>query len=567
MKQFRTNWLIPLILSCVGCTGVMGSADGSDPEGSMPDGTLPNVPGRNVPGGTGVVPTTVLDPGRVVLRRLNRAEYDNTMRDLLGSTANLARTTPFAADDVDEGFDTVGETLVMSLLLTEQMDQAASALVTELLARPAGDLWRTKILTCEPNAQTFDACVSQILTSFMSQAYRRPVTAEEVDSRVTLAKTALESSGDPLIGLGAALKSVLLSPHFLYRVELGAPNSPLATPLSDYELASRLSYFLWASMPDEALFAAAEAGELSAAGPGLSAQVDRMLADPKSQGLIESFAGQWLSTREAASFVADESVFPDYDDELRLSLAQETNLFFQALINEAQPLSALLLADFSFVNDRLARHYGLPSPAGNDSFERVSLSGTSRLGVLTHASLLSTTSYAHRTSPVKRAEWILERLLCESPPPPPPLIPALKEELPPGLTLRQEFEAHRADPSCAGCHKIMDPIGFSLENFDAVGAYRTVDNGGAVDASGQLADGTPLAGHEDLAHAIANDADYAICVAKHLLTFAVGRSFSAKEAKAYAAGVGVPMKDASWPEFITAVVQSEAFRTRRGDAQ
>jgi Protein of unknown function (DUF1592)/Protein of unknown function (DUF1588)/Protein of unknown function (DUF1587)/Protein of unknown function (DUF1595)/Protein of unknown function (DUF1585) len=552
----------------------MGSQGGSDAEGNntpgggnMPVNPALVVPGKDEPGGTAVMPTTVLDPGRVVLRRLNRTEYDNTIRDLLGSTANLAMTTPFAADDENEGFDTIGESLVMSLLLSEQMDQAASKLVAELLARPAGDVWRTKILSCEPGAQDFDACVSQILTSFMKNAYRRPVSAEEVNARVAMAKSVLESGADPLAALAAALKSVLLSPHFLYRVELGAPDSAVATPLSDYELASRLSYFLWASMPDEALLAAAEAGELSLAGPGLSAQVERMLADPKSQGLIESFAGQWLSTRDATSFVPDETAFPDFNDELRLSLSQETNLFFEALITENQPLTALLLADFSFVNERLARHYGLPSPAGSDAFTRVSLNGRERMGVLTQASMLSTTSYPSRTSPVKRAEWVLERLLCESPPPPPAAIPGLKEELPPGLTRRQEFEMHRAEPACAGCHNIMDPIGFSMENFDATGAYRTMDNGGAVDSSGQLADGTPLAGHEDLARAIAEDADYAICVAKHLLTFAVGRSFSGKEAKAYAGGVGVPMKDATWPEFISAVVQSEAFRTRRGEAQ
>ncbi|MGK3990802.1 DUF1592 domain-containing protein [Sorangium sp. So ce136] len=566
MKVLRiSQWLPPLLLACVGCTGLIGSSEEETPRNGGADSELPSIPPGGEPGGSYVVPTTVLDSGRVVLRRLNRTEYDNTMRDLLGSTLNLARKTPFAADDVVDYFNTNGEALVMSLLLTEQMDQAASTLIEELMGRTASDPWRNRILTCEPSASTFDRCATEVLNGFMKNAYRRPVTADEVQARVDLGRSVLQSSGDPTVALSAALKSVLLSPHVLYRVELGDPESPVATPLSDYELASRLSYFLWASMPDQELFDAAAAGQLSAAGPELTAQVERMLADDKAEGLIESFAGQWLSTRDAPSFVAEAALFPDYDDELRLSLAQETNLFFKALIDERQPLTTLLRSDFTFVNDRLARHYGLP-PVG-DGFQRVSLRGSPRIGILSHASVLAVTSHPNRTSVVKRAEWVLERLLCDPPPPPPAMIPPIKEELPPGLTLRQTLEAHRANPACAGCHKIMDPIGFALENFDATGAFRTMDNGAPVDASGQLADGTPLAGHEDLAAAIANDADYAICVAKHLLTFAVGRSFSAEEAKAYAAGIGVTMKDATWPEFIHAIVQSEAFRTRRGEAQ
>lgn len=569
MRLIASRWLAPLVVSCAGCTGVLTGADESPAQGagagaSAGPGLAPTVPPGDVPGGSNVVPSTVLDSGRVVLRRLNRTEYDNTMRDLLGSTASLARTTPFAADDVADGFDTIGQNLVMSLLLAEQMDKAASTLVAELMARPGDDPWRARILGCEPTAQTFTTCVPQILAAFMKSAYRRPVSADEVQTRVALASSVLQSSGDPLVGLSAALKSVLMSPHFLYRVELGEPASSAATPISDYELASRLSYFLWASMPDQALLDAAEARQLGPAGPELSAQVERMLADVKAQGFIESFAGQWLSTRDAPSFVADETNFPGYDDELRQSLSQETNLFFRALIDEKQPLAALLLGDFTFVNDRLARHYGLP--AGHSGFARVSLSGTPRVGVLTHASVLAVTSYPQRTSPVKRADWVLEHLLCEPPPAAPAMIPAFQEELPPGATLRQQFELHRKDPGCASCHRIMDPIGFALENFDAVGAYRTMDNGGQVDASGQLADGTPLSGHEDLVRAIAKDADYAICLAKHLLTFAVGRSFSHPEAKAYAAGVGVTMKDATWPELIEAVIKSEAFRTRRGEA-
>lgn len=595
-RQTRPQWLAPLVLTCAGCTGILSSSGemegGTDVgEFEAPDDTNPDdtnvVPTTEfeAPGGTNVVPTTELDSGRVVLRRLNRTEYDNTMRDLLGSTSNLAKTTPFAADDVADHFDTIGQNLVMSLLLTEQMDQAASTLVAELLARPAGDQRREDIVTCEPDAQNFDSCISEILTPFMKKAYRRPVTTDEVQERLALANTVFESSGSPQTGLSAALKSVLLSPHFIYRVELGAPDSPDATPLSGYELATRLSYFLWASMPDQALFDAAEAGELSPAGPELREQVTRMLADPKAEGFIESFAGQWLSARDAKSFVAEDSIFPNYDDALRESMPRETNLFFEALISEEQPLTALMLGDFTFVNDRLAEHYGLPWPppgndagatysddpaevpsSGGDDFTRTNLSGTERMGILGHASVLAVTSHPNRTSPVKRADWVLDRLLCDPPPAAPAMIPAIREELPEGLSFREELEAHRAEPSCASCHNIMDPIGFALEHFDATGAYRTMDNGSQVDSSGQMADGTYLEGHKDLARAVADDPDFAICVAKQMLTFAVGRSFSNREAKAYAAGIGLSHRDATWPEFIEAVVMSEAFRTRRGEA-
>jgi hypothetical protein len=561
--------VLALLASTAGCTGSVSSPDGSGwPSASdlAQHGSGAAIPGAkpaDVPGGTRVVPTDQLDSGRVVLRRLNRSEYDATVRDLLG-TAKAPAMTSFAADDVEDGFDTIGESLVLSLVLAEQLDKASGELVDELLARPGGDGWRTRILVCEPTPANAATCVPQILAAFMKSAFRRPVTTEEVQARAGLAAAVQQASGDPLRGLGAALKSVLLSPHFLYRVELGDPISPAATPLNDYELASRLSYFLWASMPDQSLFEAATAKQLSPAGPELDAQVERMLADPKAQGLLDGFVGQWLSTREAAQFVADETVFPTYDDALRTSMPQETQLFFQALLAERQPLSALLLADFTFANARLTQQYGLPG--GQTGFARVSLRGTPRLGILTQESFLTVSSYPGRTSPVRRANWVLEHLLCDPPPAAPANVPALTETLPPGLTLRQTFELHRKDPACASCHRIMDPIGFALESFDAMGSYRTIDNGAAVDASGQLADGTIVSSAADLARAIAADDDYPICVAKQLLTYAVGRSFGAPEAKAYAAGIGLRSRSSTWPELIKAVVTSQAFLTRRGEA-
>ena len=569
----RRGALALALLGLGACTANISSPNGSSwpsasdfadkPPTANGDVPLPPVKPSSQPGGTNVVPTTELDPGRVVLRRLNRTEYDNTVRDLLGTTQKPAATS-FAADDVEEGFDTIGESLVMSLVLAEQLDKATGELVDELLARPSGDPWRSRILVCEPTVANAASCIPQVLAGFMKSAYRRPVTADEVQARATLASTVQQATGDALRGLGAALKSVLMSPHFLYRVELGDPTSPAATPLDDYELASRLSYFLWASMPDASLLDAAESKKLTPAQQDLTAQVERMLADPKAQGLIEGFAGQWLSTREAAAFVADPTVFPSYDDALRTAMPQETKLFFKALLDERQPLTALLLGDFTFVNARLAEAYGLPAAAPD--FARVSLQGTPRAGILTQAAFLTVSSYPARTSPVRRANWVLEHLLCDPPPAAPANVPALTEKLPPGATLRQTFELHRKDPGCASCHQIMDPIGFALENFDAVGSYRTLDNGVPVDASGQLADGTPINGAGDLARAIAEDDDFPICVAKQLLTYAVGRSFGAPAAKAYAAGIGIQGRAATWPDFVKSIVTSQAFLTRRGEA-
>lgn len=566
LRLSRWQIALPLLLANIACTAelTLPGASGRAPSAAISDpSSAIAVKPNTEPGGTAVVPTTELDPGRVVLRRLNRTEYDNTMRDLLGTTRALAHDG-FAADDVADGFDTIGLNLVVSRLLTDQMDKATSTLVDELLERPAGDPLRARILSCEPTAANAATCVTQILGAFMKRAFRRPVAVDEIQAKVALFTTVQQAAGDVMRGLNAALKSVLLSPHFLFRVELGDPASAAATPLNDYELASRLSYFLWASMPDQALLDAAESKKLTPGAAGLDSEVDRLLADPNANSFVESFAGQWLSTREALQFVADDTKFPTFDDALREAMPQETNLFFKSLLDEKQPLSALLLASYSFVNDRLAKQYGLPG--GQADFARVSLEGTPRQGILTQESFLTVSSYPARTSPVRRANWVLENLLCDPPPAAPAKVPAFKETLAAGATLRQTFEAHRADPGCAACHKIMDPIGFALENFDAMGTFRSLDNDAPVDATGQLADGTPLTGAKDLAQAIAKDADYAICVAKQMMTYAVGRSFASKEAKAYAAGIGVPAKDATWPDFIKAVIKSEAFRTRRGEA-
>lgn len=540
--------------SVVGTSGSTGTGTGT---GST-SGT-----GGGVSIGT-VVPTTQLDSGRVVLRRLNVAEYNQTIRDLLGTT-----TTPGAAfpgDNVQDGFDTLGEALHYTDLLTTQVEEATTTLVNELLARPATDPIRTKILVCTPTAANVSTCMTQILTPFMKNAYRRPVTTAEVADLVTLASTITQSSGDVMRGVNAAFKTVLLSPHFLFHVELGAPKVTTPSPLNDYELANRLSYFLWGSMPDAQLMLAADGTTLSPASAALSTQIDRMIADPKSQGLVNSFAGQWLWSRKVQDVSPDPMLFPTVDQALLDAIPQETSFFFKSLLTSGKPLSTLLLADYTFVNDRLAKHYGLP--AAPKTFTQVTLPASSnRMGILTQETFLTTTSQPNRSSPVKRGSWILEQLLCDPPASPPPNVPVLPTfEVGSGLTGRQYLEAHVKVAYCAGCHTSIDPIGFTLENFDGVGTYRTTDNSQPIDASGVMPDGTKFNGPVEIAKWVANDPRFPRCVAKQMMTYAVGRSFDNPAALAYVAGLAESVgKNGTWSQMVHAVATSQAFLTRRGE--
>ena len=555
---------LALAMASTACTGVSslpkistGSGQGNGSGGGSTGGGLPTT-------GIGTVaPTTHLDSGRVTLRRLNVAEYNNTVRDLLGTT-----TTPgdnFPGDNVTDGFDTLGEALFFSDYLTAQLESATNNLVTELFARPATDPIRTKILVCQLTTANIQTCLTQILSGFMKNAYRRPVTDAEVADLVQLATTIAASSGDVVRGASAAFKVVLLSPNFIFHVELGAPDSTAVTPLGDYELASRLSYFLWSSMPDAQLMQAADAKMLTAGGTALAAQIDRLIADPKSQAFVDNFAGQWLWIRQVAGVSPDPALFPEVDQALLDAIPQETKLFFKSLLTGAKPIDTLLLADYTFVNSRLATHYGIaPAPA---AFTQVNLANTHRMGILNQDTFLTTTSQPNRSSPVKRGEWILEQLLCDPPPAPPPNVPLLPTfVMGSGLTGRAYLEQHVQNPYCASCHNTIDPIGFTLENFDAVGAYRTLDNGQAIDPSGVMPDGTSFKGFSDLAQWLVNDPRFLRCATKQMLTYAVGRSFDAMDALAYVAGVAQPLTSSgTWPQLVRAVANSQAFLTRRGE--
>ena len=366
----------------------------------------------------------------------------------------------------------------------------------------------------------------ETLAPIVRRAFRRPVTEEEIAKFTRFVPVAMER-GDPYErGVQVALQAVLVAPQFLFRVENGRPGSGNgARWLTDHELASRLSYFLWSSMPDEELSALAEQGRLSS-DEVLTEQVRRMLDDPRSTSLIDNFASQWLALRKlfTEEVSPDVQQFPEFTQRLREDMATETEMFFGSILREDRPLTDLIAADYSFVNERLARLYRIEGIDG-DEFRRVTLP-EGRRGLLTHASILTLTSYPNRTSPVKRGEWILANLLGDRPPDPPPVVPGLEEtqKSNPDLPLRKQLEMHRADAGCASCHKVMDELGFGLENYDAIGRWREKDGRFEVDSTGTLPTGETFRGATELTAILRQrEEEFARCFVEKLLTFALGR--------------------------------------------
>ncbi len=385
---------------------------------------------------------------------------------------------------------------------------------------------RRRVFTCRPASKAAERqCARSIITSLAHRAFRRPPTAAEVDRLVAFYERA-RAGGTFDRGIQMAVRGILASPKFLVRVEQDPPSAPSGSSyrLSNLELASRLSFFLWSSIPDDELLRVAEAGKLSDPDV-LHAQVRRMLADSRANALVSNFAGQWLYLRNVRGAEPDKNEFPDFDDNLRQSFERETELFFGSIVREDRSVLDLLTADYTFVNERLARHYGIPGVYGSH-FRRVVVTDQARRGLLGQGSILLVTSHADRTSPVVRGKWILDNILGAPPPPPPGVVPPLKDKADDGLphSLRERMEDHRSNPACATCHKVMDPIGFSLENFDAVGAWRAREGDAPIDASGQLADGTAVNGVVTLRKAILKRPDVFVgTMTEKMLTYALGR--------------------------------------------
>ncbi len=647
------------------------------------------------------------DPGRVTMRRLNRAEYNNTIRDLVG--VDFQPAEDFPSDDVGYGFDNIGDVLTLSPLLMERYLAAAEAIMQRAILvgdppkpglRPQGapqlepqtklprffgkvrslkgdgPLWysytlsqdgdyifrvkaygqqsgkelprlglvidgktvkeaevqdsKEKLLVFEapvhlsagrhkvsavllnPSADEKEKrdiqvgkfelegpkdtyppshhrllahkpgldrreASREILTRFAARAFRRPATADEVERMLKLVDQAQKDGEKWEAGIQLALQAVLVSPKFLFRVELDhRPTDKAAHPLDDYQLAARLSYFVWSSMPDDELFALAGKKALH---QNLEAQVKRMLKDPKAQALVDNFAMQWLQLRTLKNFVPDAKLFPEFDEDLRAAMLKETELFLQEIIREDHSILDLIDGKFTYVNGRLARHYGIPlkqEEGGSRSeryrrekeFVRVALAGGERGGILAQASILAVTSNPTRTSPVKRGRWVLEQILGTPPPPPPPDVPDLAEGDKAQLTgsLRQRMEQHRSNPSCANCHARLDPIGFAFENYDAIGRFRTKDGNFPIDPSGELPGGVKFQGAGELKEYLKSKKDlFGRCLSEKLLTYAIGRGLEYYDKAAVDRILtGLDRRDYRFSALVLEIVKSDPFRMRRG---
>jgi hypothetical protein len=446
---------------------------------------------------------------------------------------------------------------------------------------------RAKVFICGHQHQHKASCPRLIVANFAHRAFRRPVSQSELEPYLKLYAQARKQGSTFDDSIGVAMQAILVSPDFLFRIEHAEPpattdkplflptsyRSPTAAtqtpdfePISQYSLASRLSYFLWSTMPDDELMRCAEQHKLR--NPEvLKAQVERMLRDPRSKALVDNFAGQWLELRRLESVSPDHDRFPQFDDYLRMSMRKETELFFQDVVQNDRSILDFLDSKTTFVNEKLADFYGIPGVKGTE-FRKVSLEGTNRSGLLTQASILTVSSYATRTSPVLRGKWILENFLNAPPPPPPPNVPRLDESKA-GLaaSIRQQMEEHRANPVCAGCHSKMDPLGFAFENYTAIGQWRSKDGPFDIDASGKLPDGRTFVGANQLEVLFRQQPNaFAECVTNKLLTYALGRGLERYDRPTVKSIVKhVAADDYRFSTLVLEIVNSLPFEMRRGD--
>ena len=428
---------------------------------------------------------------------------------------------------------------------------------------------RRKIFVCTPKAPAEeDACARTILSALAKRAFRRPVTAADVDALFAVYRTGrAPGSGDATFddGIEMALRAILVSPDFLFRIERDPPGASKVHRVNDFELASRLSFFLWSSIPDQELLSLAQQNRLRDPAV-LEKQVSRMLDDPKSKAFVSNFAGQWLYFRNLAAQKPDPDEFPDFDNRLRAAFERESEMFFNSILRENRPVTEFLDANYTFVNQRLAEFYKIPGVYG-PQFRRVELSDPNRRGILGEGSLLTVTSYPNRTSVVQRGKWVLENLLGTPPPPPPPNVPSLDTHGKDGkLTMRQAMEVHRANPGCASCHARMDPIGFALENYDGIGAWRDRDNGAVIDASGTLPDGSAFRGPAGLARLLLDRHrdEFLATFTEKLMTYALGRGVEAYDQPALRSILReAAQRNNTIPVLIEAIVKSPQFQMRR----
>jgi mono/diheme cytochrome c family protein len=497
------------------------------------------------------------DPGRVTIHRLNRVEYNNTMRDLLGVYTHPADTFPADAGG-GGGFDNNADTLFIPPILMERYLNAAGEVLREVPGR--------KLIATRPDEKLppRDAA-KQTIENFASRAFRRPVTTDEVEKFLRLYDGAAGRGENFDDATRLAMKAILVSPPFLFRIETDRDSKePYA--IGDYELASRLSYFIWSSMPDDELLDLAKRGTLHEDAV-LERQARRMLKDPKSVALAENFASQWLGFRKLQTTAQpDRERFPKFTAAVRDAMYDESVLFFDSVFREDRGLLTLIDADYTFLNEALARHYGIPNISGEE-MRRVELKDANRGGILCLGSVLTVNSYPLRTSPVLRGRWVLDAVLGTPPPPPPPDVPKIPDDdrAPDGLSIRQRLERHRQDPNCAACHARMDPIGFGLENFDPVGRWRTTAADKPIDSAGVLVSGEAFNGPAELKKVLLGKKDqFAKNVSEKLLAYALGRGIEYYDQPAVQKITGgLARNDDRAGTLVTEIVKSYPFRYRR----
>jgi hypothetical protein len=457
------------------------------------------------------------------------------------------------SDDVTQYFEGVGTVTIAGPFNVNGPGETAS---------------RERIFICKPTSGADEmACAEKILSNLARHAYRRPVHADDMPQLLSLYKMGAEEGGFEG-GVRLALQKILVSPDFLFRAELDPPDAQPGSvyKISDVELASRLSFFLWSSIPDEELLSVAEKGQLHEPAV-MQAQVKRMMADSRSHALIENFVGQWLFLRNIPRLAPDTTTYPTFDENLRTAMGKETELLVESQVEEDRSVADLLSTDYTFLNERLAEHYGIKGVYGNE-FRRVKLEDPRRHGLLGQASILALTSYPNRTAPTIRGKWVLEQLLGTPPPPPPANVPSLKEDLTTAkLTMRERMEQHRSNPACAACHKMMDSLGFALENYNGIGGWRdsTGPSSGPIDSSGTLPDGTAFSGPAGLREVLVNKKDLFVeTFTERLLTYALGRGVEEYDLPV----IRKIVRDASadnqkWSAIILGIINSTPFQMRR----
>lgn len=506
-------------------------------------------------------------PRRAPLRRLNRAEYSATVRDLLNIHINAGRNLP--ADGAGgEGFDNAAETLFLSPMHGEKYLEAAREALEYGAKDPKS---RARFLIAEPgSAVTAEAAARKVLEAFLPRAFRRPARTGELEHYYSLFAGAYKRSKSWEPSVLHALQGMLISPHFLFRIEEPSAGSGPQL-LDDYAMASRLSYFLWGSMPDEALMKAAAEGKLKDEA-GLREQALRLMKDPKTRDFAEQFVEQWLNTRELGRDIKpDAKMFPTYyDQEIQSAIRYEPILFFQELMTANLSILNLIDSPFTVMSNKLAKHYGVvpPKPIRQQPVVVELPAGSHRGGVLSMAAVLAVSSYPNRTSPVLRGKWILEALLGTPPPPPPPNVPTLPESAAGAgaKTLRERLTQHRANPACAVCHNRIDPLGFGLENYDVLGRWRTEEGGKAIDARGELPDGTRFDGPAELKKVLMEQKDLLVHnLTGKLLGYALGRGLALEDQCAVdRIAEKVKAENYSMQALILEIVNSVPFRYQPG---